>query len=502
LAVIVKGLNYIFPFGDGYVIFMELFMTLAIWSLMYTLLSVCYNKISVFIVWLSLIAVNYSINAWHANFTTYTAILSCIGLFVIISYLRKRVNLIFGILGFIIFIAGGLFRIKSQLLFIPFILLLFFVELIINRKELFPYLKRFTIIILAVFLCLTGNFLLDNIVNHSDAYLNSNNYSNARSNIFDYETKSWDEVKDKLTEIGISENDYTCVKQSLLVDTDIVNADYLTSISEITKIDTKNLFNNLLSGLSLLWYFVSGNIIISLQVLILIFIFVFWLLFSNIKRIRSIEVILCYIGSAIIAIYFASIVGRLPAYVLQSIILGDWLLILSLVGTGEIKFKLKINGLHNLMLGIVVGIAIFSGFSADKIENGKIIDSFTAKIGQVQEVVNNDDGNKYVWGTSSYNDYLEDKYRKSNKLPSNDFLKSNISDGKWVYGQGYYNDFLSNIGLINPMKSLVEDGVYYVSDKDRCDMVLTFLQEHYSSNINVKQIKIIDGIPVWKFSEG
>jgi hypothetical protein len=47
---------------------------------------------------------------------------------------------------------------------------------------------------------------------------------------------------------------------------------------------------------------------------------------------------------------------------------------------------------------------------------------------------------------------------------------------------------------------LNREHTYYVAPEERCQMVLTFLQEHYDSNVVVENVGGKDGIPVWKFS--
>ena len=79
-------------------------------------------------------------------------------------------------------------------------------------------------------------------------------------------------------------------------------------------------------------------------------------------------------------------------------------------------------------------------------------------------------------------------------------MYSNITDGKWVYGQVCYNNYLSSIDLRNPMTALLDENVYYTRNRERCEMILAFLQEHYDSNIVVQEIDNIEGIPMWQFT--
>ena len=68
-----------------------------------------------------------------------------------------------------------------------------------------------------------------------------------------------------------------------------------------------------------------------------------------------------------------------------------------------------------------------------------------------------------------------------------------------MYGQVCYNNYLSSIDLCNPMQALLDENVYYIGNGERSEMILTFLREHYDSNIVIQEIDNIEGIPVWQF---
>lgn len=498
LAYAVKVFDFIIPTLDGYTFIMEMSILLALWLLIFTLFSICKNKIDVFTIWFVLIGVNYSINILHSNFTIISAVLSCCSLFALYAFIKKRVNLVVGILGIIVFFIGGLFRIESQLLFIPFVCLILLSDLVASDKDkTLKYLKRAIPIFVVVALCLGSNFLVDKAVASSSKYKEAVTFSNNRSNLFDYETKSYEQVSKQLSELGVSKNDYNATKQSFLADTDIFTSKYLESINDVVSLNkNSNSLNDLVDTVY--------NVVTNLPIVVLEFFayFVFLVYFINLKklnRLRIIEMILSMIGSLVIIAYFYLSVGRLPWYLLSAILFGNWFVLLSVLTNNESDGNTNKNTyiVTYLLLAISVMYAITCSANADTINNGKILDAVKAK-----PTVNFTDSvnhNKYVWETSSYNKYIKKTFYSQNTLPSSKFICNNIPDKKSFYGQVYYNDYLQNIGMKNPVKSLLNKNAFYVCEKSNLDLMFNFIKEHYDSSIKVKQVDKISNIPVWKF---
>ena len=497
LAKMVSIVDWIIPTADGFVVLMELTMAVAICLLLFTLLSFGVHKINLLIIWLLLVVCNFNLNIFHINFTVYSGILTCIALIGLYAFVKKKVGYIAGIVSIVVFLMGALWRFNAQLLFVPFIALVILAEFICKRKAVIPYQKRIIAVVILMIVCMGGSKITSNIVSNSDIYSAAVDYNNARSRLFDYPLADWDAVGDKLEAAGISKNDYYSIQDTVLADTDIITTEYMQQIHDVAKEEGENILDTLADKMDDVWYMINSDMSIYLQIVCLMFILFWLLLFSDCMKMRILELLFSYIGTIVIVLYFAA-TGRIPDRVMQTILFADWFVVGSVLFADKWQYNFSVKNVRQFLFGFVISAAIFSYISADKIEDGSVFDSFTAKTGQSDNGLVKDDA-KYVWGTYDYNTYIAESYWQNNKLPSMEFMHSNITDGKWVYGQVCYNNYLSSIDLCNPMQALLDENVYYIGNGERSEMILTFLREHYDSNIVIQEIDNIEGIPVWQF---
>ena len=496
LAKMVSIVDWIIPTADGFVVLMELTMVVAICLLLFTILSFGVHKINLLIIWVLLVVCNFNLNIFHINFTVYSGILTCIALIGLYAFVKKKVGYIAGIVSIVVFLMGALWRFNAQLLFVPFIALVILAEFICKRKAVIPYQKRIIAVVILMIVCMGGSKITSNIVSNSDIYSAAVDYNNARSRLFDYPLADWDAVGDKLEAAGISKNDYYSIQDTVLADTDIITTEYMQQIHDVAK-EGENIWDTLADKMDDVWYMINSDMSIYLQIVCLMFILFWLLLFSDCMKMRILELLFSYIGTIVIVLYFAA-TGRIPDRVMQTILFADWFVVGSVLFADKWQYNFSVKNVRQFLFGFVISAAIFSYISADKIEDGSVFDSFTAKTGQSDNGLVKDDA-KYVWGTYDYNTYIAESYWQNNKLPSMEFMHSNITDGKWVYGQVCYNNYLSSIDLCNPMQALLDENVYYIGNGERSEMILTFLREHYDSNIVIQEIDNIEGIPVWQF---
>lgn len=497
LSYLVKLIDTILPTADGFVLLMELLMTVSMCLLAYILLSVCKNKFNVILVWLFIVCVNYSMNIYHANFTIYTSVLcfvGCVGLF---FYLKRQVGIIVCVLSVLTIFMAGMFRIESFLLIMPFLILAFLARIFIERKEYKKYILRFSLIALSILLCCGCHKAINNFVSNSDTYSYATQYNSERSKLFDYKNYDFDKISSDLNKFKISQNDYSSIRDTLLADTDIVTAEYMKNITDVSGCDFSDKVNDINNNLSNVSYVIQTDTILFTQCLAFIFLFLLLILFTDCSYVYIFELLLSCLGTILIILYF-SFSGRIPDRVIQSIFIGNWYVYSTVFLNNKFKWKFRTERLTYLLFGVMIASIVVSN-NYSKSNTSSVLSSITAKKCITNSLINVN--NKYVWNTSCYNDYVDEVFWGNNKLPSGEFMNQNVSDGKWVYGQVCYNDYLNSIGLSNPMKSLLRNNVYYVSDKERCDMVLTFLREHYDENVTVQKVDTIDDYPVWKFSK-
>ena len=102
----------------------------------------------------------------------------------------------------------------------------------------------------------------------------------------------------------------------------------------------------------------------------------------------------------------------------------------------------------------------------------------------------------YLW--ESWHSNVTRYFMNQGKLPSEEFLKHNISVGDWTYGQVYYIEYLKELNAENPAEALLKRANTYLVSSD-CTMALEYLQEHYDENIVAEKIGEIKGTSIWCF---
>ena len=500
LSKIVKLIDYFFPTADGYLLFMEIIMFLSFWLLGYILFSVCKSKSTLGVIYLVLFFVVLDLNVFHCNFTIFTGVLCCIGLLGLFAFYIKKIGIIAFSFSIVVFWSGCMYRFESMLLFVPYIILILVVEVFSHKRRIKQIYKRILVISLSIILCITGNFIIKEICFLNPEYAASVEYNSARSELFDWKVKEWKDVKSDLESIGVSENDYDSLKESLLADTEVITNQRIKNIAQIAKLDfyqkIKYNSNTQLSGV--LYMFQNDGLLILFTLFFVFFLF-FAIFFSNLSKIRILEIILSYFGTILIILFFA-VAGRIPLYVIKTVFICNLTTVLSIliVDLNCIKFTIPSCNIKSVLIGLFSCLLLFSFSCADK--NGDRVFKCLTANNQKTIFEDLDNSKKYIWAPDCYNKYIEENFSKEDILPSNSFLKYNITDGKWTYGQDYFKDYLHRNNISNPMKALLNENVYYIATKNRKEMVLKFLNEHYSQNIEVSFVKSISDMDVWKFS--
>ena len=353
LAKMVSIVDWIIPTADGFVVLMELTMAVAICLLLFTLLSFGVHKINLLIIWLLLVVCNFNLNIFHINFTVYSGILTCIALIGLYAFVKKKVGYIAGIVSIVVFLMGALWRFNAQLLFVPFIALVILAEFICKRKAVIPYQKRIIAVVILMVVCMGGSKITSNIVSNSDIYSAAVDYNNARSRLFDYPLADWDAVGDKLEAAGISKNDYYSIQDTVLADTDIITTEYMQQIHDVAKEEGENIWETLADKMDDVWYMINSDMSIYLQIVCLMFILFWLLLFSDCMKMRILELLFSYIGTIVIVLYFAA-TGRIPDRVMQTILFADWFVVGSVLFADKWQYNFSVKNVRQFLFGFVI----------------------------------------------------------------------------------------------------------------------------------------------------
>jgi hypothetical protein len=373
-----------------------------------------------------------------------------------------------------------------------------------QKKQIRSYLMRLAVIVLpAVVLC---HVVVDmkNETDGAPGYADGIAYNGARSSLVDYSQTNSEEVEEQLQKLGISVNDYKVVQAMILADTDIVDTGYLNSIAGISVKSAEGKWQDY-TQTGMLQHFVSlayNTPEIFVQV-ILQMILLLWFLISDRNIYKKLGLVCCYLGAYIIGSYY-TYRGHMMYYVIQTLVLGVWCVILSIVLLENWEPE-KVPATEIIVLDAVFVLLAGILFLGNGSWSGNLFASLNAKKSPVSDIVELDesDDTVYIWGVYDYDSIVWAEFFERQELLSEEFVAHNLVDGEWEYGQPYYVDYLHRIGLDNPMQALLNrEHTYYVASEERCQMVLTFLQEHYDSNVVVENVGLVEeALPVWKFSK-
>lgn len=501
LAEIIRILGAALPNADVFALLCEVLSLGGHWCFFYIMFRSVKTESSIIII-LFIIALNNKTNLLHLPFTAMTAALAFYGFFILYAVLIGKADRRIAIAGTVLLFFSMNLRQEAFLIMIPFVLLVIIAELFMQKTDRKKYLynaARLFIPVILMFAVIVG---IKTLTDNSEKYRHACDYNNYRSEIEDYTQKPYEKCGDKLAEIGVSENDFTAVKERILADRSIVTSEYLKNIAGISSgLSAGEKMEVLLSKeISDIINVISYSLILQSIILAVI------LLVRLIKRESDMAgnaVMLLSCAGELFIFAFLFYLGRMMSYVIQAIFFGIWLAFVSVFlreGKKEDTFLSIAFRKTMLVAAVALMICFYSGYSVSP-ENSVL----TARESQAADVVGIDENKDtlYVWGVYDYGEMLRNSYFfKEKKLLSQEFISHNIVDGEWQYEQPYYLDYLKDINVENPMRALIErEHTYYIANKERCDIVLTFLQEHYDERISVEKIGDIDDIPIWKFTQ-
>jgi len=230
------------------------------------------------------------------------------------------------------------------------------------------------------------------------------------------------------------------------------------------------------------------GLLLSFWVLILV---VLCLLYSKEDSLFAILIIL--IGFAGCVYYYLS--GRLPERIILLFELGMLSAFMGLYFRH--RFVIGKSAVFVALWAVAVMIFVYPNYEYSGSQN-----VFLANVDNEPENIGINVGDDvYIWDVFLFDVNIMYPYWNAGKLFSKELVRTNIPDGEWIYNQPYFKNMLEEIGMTNPMYSLLNnDGVYYVSYGGNVINVIDYCL--YRRNISVEAVQIgsFDIIPINKFT--
>jgi len=170
----------------------------------------------------------------NLNFTSVTGLVACAGFVLLfVQLLEKRCNVVASVVGALFLCVACMLRFKGFLLCAPFALVLAIVGFVRSR-DLQLKKRALLFVPLASSLALCGALAVSSDILMQQPDLKAwQDITLPRSDLADYPKKSYSEVADQLTEIGVSENDYWLATHWTMNDTSYFTAEKLRQIADI-----------------------------------------------------------------------------------------------------------------------------------------------------------------------------------------------------------------------------------------------------------------------------
>ena len=522
LCVLLGLIKKILPISDCFTLSIHLLLILAIAFVIMILRERFTERGQRLIIWSAILYLSFAIVIWSANYTVWAGFFCFAGMLGVFVGKDKKGNIIAGTLFFML---GLMLRHRAGELFLPYIGLIVAGELIsvcgkqqndVNRKKaVASVLKRIMPLIIGIVLVLSSRAIFFSI----EPWKSGWEYEKARATLADYPTTQWEDLETNAAD-EVDRLLYKGAGKWMYADTGLMTLDNLKKMGVFGK---KNAYAMDTHGISKAIGFIKMmcvrhhvNILFPLLALLLL-----TMLAARRGRIEAFEAIAAFIGSFVIIFYFI-VRGRAPVRVWQSVMLAAFAVVLSILSfeeSSDNKALLSDKTRKPVMGSVVVFLTAVSVICL--IYNGKIHSVTTplnagvgAEDGELADIYGTE--KKYLvcgWSELIENDKITtdylygwnmalQQYSDQDKLPPREFFRHYISSGWFGYGQEYYSSLLREIGMDNPISSLIEQDDLYLLDMSEDTMFreyfYVYLYDHYG-DMMVRKTGELYGYPIYQF---
>lgn len=500
LAILLGHLSPLAPAVDWFALFSRFLVTLTAWWLG-VMTAWCigtpFKRIGCLLVFSTLL---FRFSLLNANYTVHCAFFAMTGVCTLLLALRRPMPRFSVFWGAFFFCLAILWRPEGSALLIPF-LALDFIVLLLRRSLQLPATKKVILPTLLPALLLVSFSVLLPLV--SSSYAAGAAYSDARRSYVDYPKRPWSEVSSDVTALGLSENDYTTLSRSILMDTNVA---VTPTLQELSGIAQKHDFSSSADTLHTLFAdFLVAFSPLQLRVFALLTgVLLLGICLSGLPPLHKVEAVLSVLGALLIALYYLYR-GRLPERLLLSIFLIQFSVLLPLFLTAPPAHRFSLPRFWKafcfLSAACLCLLLVKNRYNYHVTQLAVTAGTTVAEDTALLPADTSD--TIYVWDSMSLALYMTEHYMQPGKLPSTAFVRQNLAWGEWnTSGQPFYQHMLDEIQLTNPMQSLLTRPHTYLVSEDS-SLIETWLQEHYDPSATLQQVGTVDvfalgPVPIWQ----
>lgn len=508
LGWIMYGMYQFLPGPNWFIIVQELIVAFSFAMLHYMLIQKMKNYLSTG--WCYLIASVFVLSfepsyLSRVQFTQTAVIGSIVGIYWMIFCHKNNLSRGF-ILGTGFTVLSALFRFGSFEICLPFAGLCLLDHFIGRmegehsfRKLLYCFKKDrmlyFTImgIIIA---CFTVSRINNSIYN-SDYYSKYNEFNAARASVLDYPTAAYEDIAEKLEEIGVSENDYDLIISWTVADLSFITTDLLKAIAAIqpkinggidcgTKVAAY--FTNLLDPTIMynkLFYF---TLIILLVCLILDFKHMKW------------YVMLLLLGAIVIELYFEVVVMRYPPYVRTGLLFA--VITTALIMTDFSRIFVLQGRWYAILAVFLTAIYLLAPLGNDYYLKTKGTFEYNMDGLAMYEYMNGREDDIFMIPTgdngglpalrNSYSIFKETK-------PG--IMRHTVGLGGWSTNNPWVNEAYHAWGIDYPLSQAADENVYLLASQEKVNSIRQYLLEHRNKQTTASLTAIEYGTTIYKVTD-
>lgn len=488
----VQGINWVLPGGDGFNVFLELTVFAGLWILLGVILERLKDPKNIWIVWTALMPIIVALNLFHMNYTTITGLAAgCSFCGILSCLLAEKARPVLGFFSVLTVLAASGLRLEGLLMMLPYIgLILLYITCVRGIRFWKSWFRILGLLALAVALILPG--IIQKVYFMDPVWSEAISYSRSRQKLVDYPTYEFEQIEQDFIGTDITKNDYNSVRQIQLLDTKRNTAERIGKMAKAGRVSD---FHLILSPQDIFIQIVKDDqTLVSFGAALVIMALI---IFCCSNRWKNLLLFACsLVGGFLILSYFYSI-GRLPARIILIPIFGC---VFSAVAAFlcSLQEKPVSEGIRFFLCSAFLSAAVWTGTHVPNDGTVHLIDSFTARSDLPQNEAD-ETSQKRIWSIFDQITDLNQRYISRGKLPSHNYLLTQLADGGWIFRQPYYEDLLLEAGSDDMLQLLISGDYLYTADGYRAKRAARMLSEAGYGEFYPEEVSDLDGFVSWRF---
>ena len=478
------------PHASAFMLAERAIVLIAMFALSYLILERTKSALCAAVLHAALAGACGLMHLYNANYTIWTAFFMAVGWLLLASVQRSDGKMPGRrIAGYAFVAAGCVLRVQAWIMILPFMLL----DMALRawdgkRNGLGVRVKKLVCLLLPAFVLMAAAGAEIYFTYIRGAYSEEYAHNSSRTSVVDYPIKDSSEIENPF----FSENDYECLPNWVLLDTDIVTREYLDNVHAIAGEKTALSPRAIYSAIADMLSETNDHIpLFAFTALLAVY------LLTRKGAAQKLRAALSVIGAGIILLYLLR-QGRLPSRVVYCLCIG----VLGNVFAAVLFDSPEGNNAMSVLSAIMAFVVLLSAGWVAVRDAGELQSAFNARSTAESD---EEDGYVYIWDMTRAEEapQISPCNDQPSYLPSKDISDHHLTMGDVSYGQKAFYDQLNRMGIRNPMRALLErENTFVAGGEENATRVLTWLREHYDASAQMEAVGKYGNATVWQYRTG